>query len=162
MFANVTQILNNYGVIGVEVLKKAISQVEATGKTAQSIRHEVTSSDTTDTLTIYARAFFELIEKGIKPSGKNPSPAMIEFLTEYAKERGMTNPESAAWGIAISQMKGVKGKHSGGDKTYRSGGREVYSPELIKFVDELTKVIATEFRKGFVTEIKGAFRGSSN
>lgn len=155
MFANVTQILNNYGVIGVEVLKKAISQVEATGKTAQSLRHEVTSSDTTDTLTIYARAFFELIEKGRRPTDKGPSPEMIQFLTEYAKARGMDKPESAAWGIA-------KKINKEGDKTYRAGGREVYSPELLKFVDELTKVIATEFRKGFVTEIKGAFRGSSN
>jgi len=155
MFANVPQILNNYGIVGVEVLKHAIAQVEATGRTAQSIRHEVTSTETTDTLTLYARAFFELIEKGRRPTDKGPSPEMIQFLTEYAKARGMDKPESAAWGIA-------KKINKEGDSTYRSGGREVYSPELLKFVDELKEVLTKEFVKGYLLEIKGAFRGSNN
>lgn len=156
MSASITEILNNYGVLGVQVLKDAIQKVEATGKTAQSIRFEVESSDTKDRLLLIGRAFFELIEKGRRPTTKGPSPEMIEFLTDYARARGMENPESAAWAIA-------KTINKEGDKTYRSGGRLVYSPELTKFVEELTKVISQQFAKDYLTSVVGAFKnGSSN
>lgn len=155
MSANVTNILNQYGVIGVEVLKSAISGIQASGKTAQSIRYEVESSDTKDSLKLIGRKFFELIEKGIRPSGKNPPPEMIQMLTDYARSRGMDKPEKAAWGIAKTILKE-------GDKTYRSGGRLVYSPELIKFVEELQEVLTKEFKKGFLTSVKAAFSGSNN
>lgn len=155
MSANVQEILQAYGPIGVEVLKQAIASVEASGKTTQSIRFEVESTEKKDRLLLIGRAYFELIEKGIRPSGKNPSPDMIKFLTEYATARGMDKPESAAWGIAKTILKE-------GDKTYRSGGRLVYSPELIKFVEEVKAVIVKEFKRGYLLEIKGAFRGSNN
>ena len=155
MFANIQQILQSYGPIGVEVLKQAIAQVEASGKTAQSIKYEVESTEKKDRLLLIGRAYFELIEKGIRPSGKNPSPEMIEMLTGYANARGMDKPESAAWGIAKTILKE-------GDKTYRSGGRLVYSPELIKFVEEVKDVIVKEFKRGYLLEIKGAFKGGGN
>lgn len=155
MSANITDILTQYGPIGVDVLKEAISNIEASGKTSQSIRFEVQSTDNKDRLMLIGRAYFELIEKGIKPSGKNPSPDMIKFLTEYARARGMDKPESAAWGIAKTILKE-------GDKTYRSGGRLVYSPELTKFVEELKKVIVKQVSKGFLTQVKGAFTGGGN
>lgn len=148
---NVASILNSYGPIGVEVLKQAISTVEATGKTQQSIRYEVVQSNEKDQLLLIGRAYFELIEKGRRPTTKGPSPDMIELLTDYARARGMDKPEKAAWGIANKINKE-------GDKTYRAGGRSVYSPELSKFADELTNVIAKEFVKGYLTEIKGAFK----
>lgn len=151
MFANVQAILKAYGPIGVDVLRNSIQQIEASGKTAQSIRFETESTDTSDRLILIGRAYFELIEKGIKPSGKNPSPDMIKFLTDYAKARGMDKPESAAWGIAKTILKE-------GDKTYRGGGRIVYSPDLLKFVEELTNVIKGEFVGSYVTQIKQAFK----
>lgn len=155
MFANIQQILQSYGPIGVEVLKQAISQVEATGKTAQSIRFETESTEKKDRLLLIGRAYFELIEKGRRPTTKGPSPEMIELLTDYAKARGMDKPESAAWAIA-------KTINKEGDKTYRSGGRLVYSPELIKFVEEVKDAIVKEFKRGYLLEIKGAFKGGSN
>lgn len=155
-FMNISETLEQYGVIGVEVLKQAIADIEASGRTANSIRYEVTTSDTKDRLTFYGRAYFDLIEKGIRPSGKNPSPGMIAFLTEYARNRGMENPESAAWAIAKTILKE-------GDKTHRQGGRVVYSDDLAKFVDELKQAIAKQVSKGFLTEVVGAFKsGSSN
>jgi len=148
---NVTSILNTYGILGVETLKNAIASIDATGKTANSIRYETESTDKKDRLLLIGRAYFELIEKGIRPSGKNPSPDMINFMTEYAKARGMDKPESAAWAISKTILKE-------GDKTHKQGGRIVYSDELSKFVDELTKVLADDFRKGFVTQVTGAFK----
>lgn len=155
MSANFTDILKNYGVIGVEVLKQAIQSVEATGKTAQSIRYEVETTDKTDRLLLIGRAFFELIEKGRRPTDKGPSPEMIRFLTDYARARGMDDPESAAWGIA-------KKINKEGDKTYRAGGRVVYSPELTKFVEELTKVLTDQFKKDSIKLVVGAFKNGSN
>jgi len=153
--SKLTDILNQYGVIGVEVLKQAVATVEATGKTAQSIRYEVESSGTKDRLMLIGRAYFELIEKGRRPTTKGPSPEMIEFLTDYARARGMDKPKSAAWAIA-------KTINKEGDRTYRAGGRLVYSPELTKFVEDLTDVLAKEFSKGFLTSVKLAFNGSRN
>lgn len=147
--------LEAYGPIGVQVLQDAIANIEASGKTAQSIHYEVVSTETKDTLYIYGRAYFDLIEKGIKPSGKNPSPEMIKFLTEYAKARGMDKPESAAWGIAKKILKE-------GDKTHQQGGRIVYSDDLDKFVQELKTYATKVFAKGFLTEVKGAFKSGSN
>lgn len=155
MSANITDTLKAYGVIGVEVLKKAIEQVEATGKTSESIRYEVETTDKKDRLLLIGRAFFELIEKGRRPTDKGPSPEMIKFLTEYAQARGMDDPKSAAWAIA-------KTINKEGDKTYRSGGRLVYSPELVKFVEELKDVISKQVAKGFLTEVVGAFKRGGN
>jgi len=156
MSANIQEILKQYGVIGVQVLRDAIQKVEATGKTAQSIRYELDSEGSNDRLYLIGRAYFELIEKGRRPTTKNPSPDMIEFLTDYARARGMEKPESAAWAIA-------KKINKEGDSTYRSGGRLVYSPELSKFVEELTLVISKQAGKDYLTSVVGAFRnGSSN
>ena len=154
MSANITDILKSYGVVGVDVLRQAISTLEASGRTSESIRFEVESTDTKDRLMLIGRAYFELIEKGIKPSGKNPSPDMIKFLTDYAKARGMDKPESAAWGIAKTILKE-------GDKTYRGGGRLVYSPELLKFVEELKGVIGKEVSKDYLTQVVGAYKSGS-
>ena len=152
---DIADTLEAYGPIGVDVLREAIQGIEASGRTAESIRYEVTSTEKVDKLTFYGRAYFQLIEKGIKPSGKNPSPEMIKFMTEYAKARGMDNPEKAAWGIAKKILKE-------GDKTYQQGGRIVYSDDLDKFVQELITYSTKVFAKGFLTEVKGAFKSGSN
>lgn len=152
---DIAKTLDAYGPIGVEVLREAIAGIEASGRTAQSIRYEVTSTETLDRLTIYGRAYFQLIEKGIKPSNKNPSPEMIQFLTDYARARGMDKPESAAWGIAKKILKE-------GDKTYNQGGRIVYSADLDKFVQELITYATKVFAKGYLTEVTGAFKRGGN
>jgi len=147
--------LEAYGPIGVQVLQDAISGLDASGKTAQSIRYEVVSTERTDTLYLIGRQYFSLLEKGIRPSGKNPPPEMIAQLTEYAKARGMSDPESAAWGIAKKILKE-------GDKTFNQGGRIVYSDDLDKFVQELKSYAAQVFAKGYLTEVTGAFKSGSN
>lgn len=155
MVRAIADTLEAYGPIGVQVLQDAIAGIEASGKTAESIRYEVESSGTKDSLRLLGRKYFELIEKGIKPSEKNPPPEMIAMLTQYAKARGMSDPEGAAWGIAKTILKK-------GDKTYRQGGRIVYSDDLDKFVQELKKYSTDVFAKGFLTQVTGAFKSGSN
>lgn len=148
--ANMVQLLTVMGAVGEQVVKDEIDKVSATHKTVESIRSEVTETDTVTKLQIFAREFTSLLEKGIKPSGKNPPPEMIEMLTEYAKSRGMSDPEKAAWGIAKTILKE-------GDRTHKQGGREVYSQELNKFVEEVTAAVQKEFVGFYVKEIKQAF-----
>lgn len=152
MSADFTQILNVYGAIGEQLLKDAIDQVSATHRTVQSIRYEVTSTETTDKLTFIGRKYIQALETGIRPTDKGPSSDMIEFLTEYARARGMEDPESAAWAMA----KTIQAK---GDRTFRIGGRDVYSKELNKFVEELKEEVKKTFRGNYLSEIKQTFKG---
>lgn len=151
MSANITQVLEVYGSIGEQLLKDAIDQVSATHRTVQSIRYEVTSTDTTDRLTFIGRKYIEGLETGIKPTTKGPSSEMIELLTEYAQARGMENPKSAAWAMAKTIQKK-------GDRTFRIGGRDVYSSELNKFVEELKEEVKKTFKGNYLSEIRQAFK----
>lgn len=151
MSANIKEVLEVYGSIGAQLLKDAIDQVSATHRTVESIRYEVTSTDTADRLQLIGRAYIELIEKGRGPTDKGPSSDMIELLTEYAQARGMENPKSAAWAIA-------KTINKEGDRTFRMGGRDVYSSELANFVEELKQEISKTFVGNYLSEIKHTFK----
>lgn len=149
------QVLKVYGSIGEQVLKDALDKVSATHKTVESVRSEVTETESTTSLKLFAREFVSLLEKGRKPTSKNPSPDMIQFLTDYARARGMEDPESAAWAIA-------KTINKEGDKTHRAGGRDVYSKELNKFVQEVIEAVTKEFKGFYISQIKQAFGGTNN
>lgn len=151
MSANITQVLEVYGSIGEQLLKDALDQISATHRTVESIRHEVISTETSDTLQFIGRKYIQAVETGIRPTDKGPSSEMIELLTEYARARGMDKPESAAWAMA----KTIQAK---GDRTFRIGGRDVYSTELNKFVEELKEEIKKTFVGSYLTEIKQTFK----
>jgi hypothetical protein len=151
MSASMQQVLEVYGSIGEQLLKDAIDQVSATHRTVQSIRFEVTSTDTTDRLTFIGRKYIEALETGVSPTSKGPSSEMIELLTEYAQARGMEDPKSAAWAMA----KTIQAK---GDRTFRIGGRDVYSSELNKFVEELKEEVKRTFVGNYISEIRQAFK----
>lgn len=139
--------LQTYGEIGVDVLRDAVAPHDATGATISSIRFTVDDN----TLTFYAREFFKLLEKGIRPSIKKPSREMIEMMTAYARARGFTDPEKAAWAISINQL-------AKGDTTFRKGGRVVYSDVMETFTKELGNELAKDHGKQIATEMKAAFK----
>lgn len=150
MSLNIVSILNTYGQIGVDVIKQSINR--ATGKTESSVRYIVKDTQGIKyRLTWYAREFIQLLEKGRGPTTKGPSPDMIENLTEYAKARGMSDPESAAWAIA-------KTINKEGDKTYRRGGKDVYSQDMSKLIEELTKEVVTAETKFLISELSQTFK----
>ena len=144
---SLTSVLQTYGQIGVDVLRQAVAPHDATGKTGKSIRFEVKG----ESLLFYARQFFELLEKGIKPSTKRPSKEMIDSMTEYAKARGFTDPKKAAWAISINQLKL-------GDTTHREGGRVVYSDVMDTFTQDLGKTLSQDFAKELSQEVKDMFK----
>lgn len=146
---SLASVLKTYGQIGVKVLQQAVAPHDATGRTRESIRYEV--DDKSTKLSFFAREFFELLEKGIRPSTKKPSAEMIKFMTEYAEARGFANPKKAAWAISINQLKQ-------GDKTHRTGGRIVYSDDMDTFVKELRNELAKDFKKDLTRQYKEAFK----
>lgn len=152
---SIAETLEAYGQIGVQVLQESLSGIEASGKTVESIHYEVVSTESRDRLYLIGRKYFDLLEKGIRPSGKNPPPEMIQSLTEYARARGMDNPEKAAWSLAKTIL-------NKGDKTYRQGGRIVYSTDLDKFVQELKAYATQVFAKEYLIQVRGAFTSGSN
>jgi hypothetical protein len=150
----VLEILEAYGKIGVQRIKQALEQVRATGKTINSVKYETSENNGVARLVIKARPYTSAIETGVKPvsAGSKPGipPEMIANLTEYAQARGMEKPESAAWGIA-KKIKQV------GDKTYRMGGRTIYSDDVINLVNEIKKEAKKEYSIRFTTFIKNTW-----
>lgn len=145
--------LTDYGKLGVMALRQAVEKYSATGKTADSIRFEVSvESNGTLTLTFYARQFFKAMETGRGPRKSSSYGEFDLSLLDYMEARGMltgltdkqkkAKAKSLAWYI---------NKH--GDSTYRSGGREVYSETLFKLVSELKRAITQDFTKLYIREI---------
>lgn len=148
---SLVSVLKTYGQIGVKLLRQAIASQDATGRTAASIRFEVVEQKGNEGLKFFARQYFSALEKGIRPSSKRPSKEMIDSMTEYARARGFTNPEKAAWAISIKQLEK-------GDTTHRMGGRILYSDDMNTFVKELGKELAEDHGKELAAEIKNAFK----
>lgn len=144
------EILNAWGIVGVKALQNDLQRVNATGKTVNSVRYEVSSEGTVDRLVYFARKFLKALETGISPTTKGPSREMIASLTEYAQAKGMDDPKSAAWALAKAIQKE-------GDKTHRQGGRIVYSTTVEKLAEDIKKDIKKQFRIKFMQTIKGAF-----
>lgn len=143
-------ILKAYAPIGVDVVKKALEEVRATGKTINSVKAEVSKNGSVDRLQILARPYTNRIEKGIGPTTKGPSAEMIASLTEYARARGMDKPESAAWALAKKIQKE-------GDKTHKRGGRIVYSDDIDKFTKEVIGKVKNNWKVIFTSTIKNGF-----
>jgi hypothetical protein len=147
-------ILDAYGQVGVEVLKNAVAPLSATGDTINSIHYEVKSSLTRDRLTLFAREFFQTLETGRGPRESAVSSGFEDKLREYVQARfGFMDEKKQEQFTKFLRWKINKE----GDKTYKEGGREVYSQDLQKFVDELHEAVVTNFRSEFRTTIKSFF-----
>jgi len=142
-----------YGTVAVRIVQTALEQVRASGKTIQSVKSIISEDKGVDRFQVVARPYTNRIEKGIGPTTKGPSREMIKSLTEYAQARGMDKPESAAWGLAKKIQKE-------GDRTFKKGGRVVYSDDVDKLVDEMTNEIKKEVRIKFTRTIKNSFNGA--
>lgn len=89
--------------------------INATLKTANSLRIEVKQEGTKVIMTAFGRPFFNTIRTGRKPTpDKKPSRDMISNIAEWVAARGID--ESAVWAIATSIQKK-------GTALWREGGR---------------------------------------
>lgn len=150
--ANITAILNQYGQIGVEALKEDVSKVSATGKTERSIRYEVEQKGTISVLRFIGREFFQTLETGRGPRKSSTYGEFDVSMYEYLQARGIGADLSEKKRKQLARFLTWK-INKEGDKTFKMGGRIVYSPTLSKLADELKAALAKDIRLYFLKEI---------
>lgn len=153
--------LTDYGKLGVLALRTDVQKVSATGKTADSIRFEVSAeSDGTVTLRFLGRAFFKALETGRGPRKSSTYQQYDISLQEYLEAKGLPSKISKT-GVKYFRLgeywfsaKSLAWKiNKEGDSVYKKGGRIVYSPTLTKLVSELKRAITQDFKKLIISQI---------
>lgn len=158
---SIRNILNNYGIFGVQMLKANIEKVSATGKTAASINFEVTSKNDSDTLTIYGREFLSAIETGRGPRKNSQQGNFQDNLEEWMQARGIGSDLDDKGRKRLAAFFRWK-INKEGDKTYKEGGRDVYSNDLEKYIASLKEALVKDFRLTFRNNLTSALRGPDN
>lgn len=103
--------------------------LNATLKTANSLRIETKQAGSKVTMTLFGRPFFNTVRTGRRPTpDKKPSRDMIANITEWVNARGID--ESAVWAIATNIQKK-------GTKLWQEGGRtDIVEPAIDDFVNQ--------------------------
>jgi hypothetical protein len=145
--------LDKYGKIGVHALKEDIQKISATGKTADSIRYEVNFNKGIWELGILGRKYFSAIETGRGPRTSAEYGGFDESMLEYMNARGIGSdlPEKKRKQLAKFLTYKINKE---GDKTYKEGGRTIYSPTIDKLVQELKAALKEDLKQLFINEIR--------
>lgn len=147
--------LNNYGILGAELLKAAIQPLSATGKTVRSIGYSVTSKNDNDTLVIFGREFIATLESGRGPRKSGQQGNFLGNMLEYMAARGIGSDLSDKKKKQLARFLTWK-INKEGDKTFKQGGRQVYSNDLNKFIDQLHAALVKDFHVTFRNNLKQA------
>jgi hypothetical protein len=145
--------LTEFGKLGVLALRTDVQEVSATGKTADSIRFEISvESDGTIILRFLARAFFKALETGRGPRKSTEYQEYDVSMYEYMQARGIGAdlPEKKRKQLAKFLAYKINKE---GDSIFKKGGRIVYSPTLTKLAEEIKRAIVSDFRKFLISEI---------
>lgn len=139
------QVLTQFGLLGVEALRKDVQKVSATGQTADSIRFEIQKKDNGNyVFRLLGRKYFSTLETGRGPRKSSEYGEFDLNLLEYMKARGIGADLSEKKRQQLAKFLAYK-INKEGDKTFKKGGRIVYSETLSKFIDELTRAIKKDF-----------------
>lgn len=155
----IQEILEQYAPIGVEVLRQNVMLIQGTGKTADSINSEVLPNR----LLLKARGYFAALETGRGPrkSSEKGSPPFTDSMLEWMKARGIGGDLSEKKRRQLARFFTYK-INKEGDSLWKKGHgakvRDIYSSQLQRFVDELTKVIAEETAKEFKDKVVEALQ----
>ncbi len=153
--------LNNYGILGVELLKASIQQLSATGKTVQSISYKVDSDEDTDTLKIFGREFLSTLETGRGPRKSSQPGGFLDNMLEYMRARGIGAELDDKKRRNLARFLVLKINREG-DKTYKQGGRKLWSDDLDKFIESLREQLRKDFAVTFRNNLTSALRGTNN
>lgn len=124
----------------------------ATNKTQQSLRAEVTQGQNKYRMRLLGREFFFTVETGRKPTPeKKPSRTMIQNIREWVKARGLE--ERLTWAIATEIQKK-------GTRLWRQGGRKDIVSNVVtnSRIDQITRSVLDQFAKDFAANIKNIFK----
>lgn len=154
--ASVNETLEAYGQAGVELIRQVVPK--ATGNTAQSIEYEVYPNR----LVIYARAFFTALETGRGPRKSDEYGGFDKSLLEWMKARGIGGDLNEKKQKQLARFLAYKINQKG-DRTFRAGGKTVYSQVVDKFIKELSneiiKIKTKEYTDRFVNDLQEAVNG---
>jgi len=130
------EILNEQGIELVNGIRANLGSTgtTATGKTAQSLRFEISQDGTKTKLKLFGRPFFNTVSTGRKPTPeRKPSREFIENLKPWAQARGID--EGAVWAIATKINKL-------GTNLWRAGGREdIVEPPVDTFINNVGQAL---------------------
>lgn len=157
------KILDLMGAKTVADMQSDLQKVNATGKTAASIRYEVTSEGTVDTLIISGRPFTSTIETGRGPAKNAGDGSFQKSLEDWCQARGFqskTSKKGIRYFLINSVWMSAKSLayllNKQGDQTFRLGGKEIYSNNLIKNVTLIKAEIRKDFHINFSSFVKNA------
>ncbi len=160
MIVELISLLAKYGQSTVERIKQNIvsTGTNATGKTAKSLRYEISVVGTkTILMVIGARPYFATIETGRKatPNFTKPSVAFVASIKEWVKAKGL--PEGSAYAIA-------KSIHKHGTKLHQAGGRQDIISNVANqgLIQSITKHSLTKFADLLLTNVREVYGSRSN
>lgn len=153
----VREILTHKGEVGVQALKQDVSKISASHQTEESIHFIVVSEPFIDTLTIWGRKYFSTIETGRGPRKSDTEGNFKSNMLQYMKERGIGQDLTEKQQQNLARFLVLKINREG-DKTFKKGGRVVYTPTLNKLVIEIKKETATSITKAYSKTIVNGFK----
>jgi len=159
MAVDLITILNTYGNTTVQQIRQnlAATGTNATGKTSNSLRFEVTQAGEKVSLKIFGKPYLAVVETGRKPTPQytKPSKEFVQSIAEWLTARGKSG--HSAYGVA-------KAIHQKGTQLFRSGGRKDIISNVIN--QDLTDRISADVLKSFAnllqTNIKSIYGSNSN
>lgn len=157
MNAEIISILNQYGNSTVDQIRQNLSSSSASGKTAQSLRYEVTNEGTKATLKVIGKPYFMVVETGRKPTPQydKPSKAFVQSIKDWLQfVSGDTRP---AYAIALSI-------HKKGTKLFRDGGRKDIVSNVINqnLTDKISLDLLNKFAEQFMGSMVKLFSDGGN
>lgn len=159
MNAELIAILNQYGNSTVEKIRQNLASTgtNATGKTSQSLRYEVTNNGPKATLKVLGKPYFAVVETGRKPTPEytKPSYEFVNSIKEWLRARG--KDEKSAYGIA-------KSIHKKGTKLFREGGRKDIVSNVVNqdLIDRINLDLLNKFAEQFLASAVKIFRDGSD
>jgi hypothetical protein len=119
----------------------------ATGRTSQSLRFEITQNGGKMNMRLYGRPFFMTVQTGRRPTPeKKPSREMIDNLRVWMEARGMD--ASKVWGLAtkINQR---------GTRLWLEGGREdIVDPVVDEFINGISMDALAAEQENFILNVR--------
>lgn len=157
MNVELINILHKYGTSTVAQIRENLSSTgtTATGKSASSLRYEVTNEGTKATLRVVGKPFFAVVETGRKPTPSyKPSETFVASIKSWMDAKGKTG---SAYAIAQSI-------HKKGTKLWREGGRkDIYSNVINQnLYDKISLDLLNKFAQQFMTSVVKLFTDGSD
>jgi len=154
MNAEIISILNGYGASTVEKIRQNLSSTgtNATGKSSQSLRYEVTNEGTKATLKVIGKPYFAVVETGRKPTPeKKPSFDFVANIREWLSAKGMETKPAYAIALSINKK---------GTKLFRDGGRSDIFSNVIdqNLTDKISLDLLNKFAQQFMANVVKMFQ----